>query len=568
MKRRLLRIMMSITVSASVGTAGDPISARIAGADTIEPSSWSLYIEATAGGVYDSLARMGVRPDATTEYDPQYEIPRPPPPPGSFVMVYFPHDSGNWPTLLGTKYAVDYTTPGAPQWRFSVETNVGAGPVTLGWDTSVINQLPDSYSIILRDSSADSSFTMRGRNSYTFPYTVPRTFRVHVELASTFLQISRGWNLVSAPRIMEDYSAVTLFPSKISAAYEFDDAYLQRDTLRSGTGYWVKFPGEGLATMTGLGIDSVNVPVHAGWNLIGSVSRPVPVPTSENLASPFYEYSGGYRRADSILPGGGYWIKVFDDGTLSIGASTPVSPAAGVDARHPTGTPAGTPSDGTLTITDGEGGEIVLGILSRTEDTRSDPYALPPPPPEMCFDARFSNGGRAVIVGPATGTGIEVALVVQSPGGRLGFHGIPGDPQLVFTLKTGPDQWKAISGTSEPVAITCGPGRNIFLLRISPAEVHPSRFELEGNYPNPFNPTTTIRYRLPEDAVVSFTVRDVRGRRVFTREGRYETAGPREVSFDAASSLLGSGIYFYTISAVGMTNGRTFLRSGKMTYLK
>lgn len=192
MKRRSLLIIILVFACTAMNIAGKKASLLTAYADTIGPSSWSVLLEATATGVHDSLTLMGVRPDATPDYDFLYEVPRPPPPPGSYIMVYFPHDTGNWPTLLGTKFAVDYTSPEVPSWRFVVETNLGTGPVTLRWDTSGINQLPGSYSIIVTDSSADSVFLMRARDSYTFFYSNPRTFLVRVELASSFIPVTRG----------------------------------------------------------------------------------------------------------------------------------------------------------------------------------------------------------------------------------------------------------------------------------------------------------------------------------------------------------------------------------------
>jgi len=483
MKRRSLRIIFLLFACAAANTAEDRAPHVFASADSIGPSSWSVLIEATATGVHDSLALMGVQPDATPDYDLQYDVPRPPAPPGSYIMVYFPHDTGNWPTILGTKFAVDYTSPETPSWRFIVETNARPGPVTLRWDTSGINQLPDSYSIIITDSSADSVFHMRGRETYTFPYSTPRTFRVSVELAFTFIFLSQGWNIVSVPRIVEDFSAATLFPGKISAAYEFDNTYHQRDTMAVGKGYWMKFPAPDLAVMTGFGIDSLDIPVSEGWNLIGSVSRTIPPPNSPIIATPFYEYSGGYHRADSIIPGRGYWIKVDADGILSLGSSFQKR-----QAGEPSGQSLPAGRRGSIDITDDGGGEATLEVLHSGEGIFADYYSLPPPPPADGFDARFPDGRGAVVLDRVPGPVTEVAVVVQSTRGNLFFHGIPEDPFEHYSLKTGPDQWKAITGTSEPVAITRGPGRNIFTLRITTAPTGPGPFALDRNFPNPFNP--------------------------------------------------------------------------------
>ena len=67
----------------------------------------------------------------------------------------------------------------------------------------------------------------------------------------------------------------------------------------------------------------------------------------------------------------------------------------------------------------------------------------------------------------------------------------------------------------------------------------------DGAYPNPFNPTTTIRYTLATSGRVKVTVFDMLGREVRVLVDGIEEAGPREVSFDAGD--LPSGMYLYRI---------------------
>ncbi len=77
----------------------------------------------------------------------------------------------------------------------------------------------------------------------------------------------------------------------------------------------------------------------------------------------------------------------------------------------------------------------------------------------------------------------------------------------------------------------------------------PRRILLEPNYPNPFNPTTTIRFSLPRPARVTLKVFNIRGREVATLvQGRRE-AGQHSVVFDATG--LPSGMYVYQLEADG-----------------
>jgi hypothetical protein len=80
----------------------------------------------------------------------------------------------------------------------------------------------------------------------------------------------------------------------------------------------------------------------------------------------------------------------------------------------------------------------------------------------------------------------------------------------------------------------------------------PSRLALE-NYPNPFNPTTIIRYALPEPAAVTLEVFDVAGRLVQTLvRGKKRPAGVFEAEWngtDSAGRPVSSGVYFYRLHA-------------------
>ncbi len=78
-------------------------------------------------------------------------------------------------------------------------------------------------------------------------------------------------------------------------------------------------------------------------------------------------------------------------------------------------------------------------------------------------------------------------------------------------------------------------------------EGFPTEFSLSQSYPNPFNPSTTIKYGLPQKAFVTLEVFTTLGQRVATLVSEQEDAGYHEASFNASG--LASGAYFYTITA-------------------
>ena len=79
----------------------------------------------------------------------------------------------------------------------------------------------------------------------------------------------------------------------------------------------------------------------------------------------------------------------------------------------------------------------------------------------------------------------------------------------------------------------------------------PSEYLTASNYPNPFNPVTTISYGLPVNGDVSLKVFDIVGREVATLVNGYQIAGTYQVDWNAAN--LPSGIYLYRVTVAGQS---------------
>ena len=88
----------------------------------------------------------------------------------------------------------------------------------------------------------------------------------------------------------------------------------------------------------------------------------------------------------------------------------------------------------------------------------------------------------------------------------------------------------------------------------------PKEYTLQQNFPNPFNPTTTIRYKIPARGFVTLKVYDVLGNEIATLVDEEKQAGSYGVEFNA--STLSSSVYLYQLQA------GDFVQTKKMLLLK
>ena len=84
----------------------------------------------------------------------------------------------------------------------------------------------------------------------------------------------------------------------------------------------------------------------------------------------------------------------------------------------------------------------------------------------------------------------------------------------------------------------------------------PSEFTLSNNYPNPFNPSTTIEYEIPKAAYVKLEIYNSIGELITTLENSFQNPGKYNVQWNGKNSKgeeVSSGIYFYRMSSNGLT---------------
>jgi uncharacterized protein (TIGR02145 family) len=136
------------------------------------------------------------------------------------------------------------------------------------------------------------------------------------------IKVEAGWNLLSLPLSATDNTKRSLFPTAISDAFIYQNSYLPKDTLQNGYGFWLKFDSAETLSIVGDKLYDDTVEVNTGWNIIGSISTPVPIDSikcdpPDIITSDFFCYSNGtYQPTDTLQPGIGCWVKVKQSGSI------------------------------------------------------------------------------------------------------------------------------------------------------------------------------------------------------------------------------------------------------------
>ena len=93
----------------------------------------------------------------------------------------------------------------------------------------------------------------------------------------------------------------------------------------------------------------------------------------------------------------------------------------------------------------------------------------------------------------------------------------------------------------------------------------PLNFSLSNNYPNPFNPLTSIKYSIPKKVYVNVSIYDILGKKIMTIVDGFETPGNKIIRWNGVNSsgeMVSAGMYFYVFQTDG------FKKTRKMVLLK
>ena len=455
-------------------------------------------------------------------------------------------------TLAGPQNAVLLTDSSG---AFSFDTlPLGNYTVTLQQKSGWNRTLPaSSYSYSVSIDSAGQTTTVN--------------FGLYSPTAFGF-DVSRFWNIVSVPVTVPDLTVDGVFPLHITAAYAFNLVYVEKTVLDYGAGYWIKFPFGHTVWLSGGTIQTDTTDVVKGWNVVGSVSTPVPVANLQTIPpailSPYvYGYQNGSIVTETIEPGLGYWVHVTEAGQVIV-SSVPSGEMDGVANAARVGPRLERISFG---LASGETANLYLN-LSETESSGWSISPAPPPAPDERFGAFFVDAGdgsaRGLVatVGEKTRTTVDLPILVRGAESALTVSWdvqgagrdiiISGDGGLRRTI-TGAGAVE-LNNQGNPAG-GAAPDR-IFALRVLPEgqSAVPESFTLAQNFPNPFNSTTLINFSLPVPGHVKLEIFNIVGEIVETLTDDAMESGAHSVPFEA--SVLPSGMYFYRMTADGGDGGR------------
>ncbi|MDQ7816160.1 MAG: PQQ-binding-like beta-propeller repeat protein [Melioribacteraceae bacterium] len=157
----------------------------------------------------------------------------------------------------------------------------------------------------------------------------------------------------------------------------------------------------------------------------------------------------------------------------------------------------------------------------------------------IIWEAKYSNDGNKIV----TGSNDKTIKIWNSNSGELLWTSI--SPQVeALSVNFSNDDRKLVSGSGKYAVSVWG----IQTTGVGEDRI-PAVFNLEQNFPNPFNPETVISYQLAIGSFIILKIYDAIGKEIKTLVNEFKPAGRYNYKFSILNSQFSSGVYFYKLIA-------------------
>lgn len=539
-------------------------------------------------------------------YHPEWNVPLGD---GFNADLRLPYDLNNesqvWPLRVETNKSGQVVLEFTPNFGSSTGWGPWLRDMTSGMIVSLGPELTYTYDATGADGEPDiRDFELVMGGQYGLPPLTP-----------DHRDISTGWSLVGLPltpaaghqtwgdNLLNDTSGlVYLFSYNASGAYEPRQGY---DTVSATGGLWVGAVNPFTWNMDGMpAVSGVSAPLHRGWNMLG-----YPLWIGTDISGIRVDYNGArYTWADAVAAGlvagslfdydnttrnyvavtalstwHGYWLAAYQD---NVSLWFDYRNALAIEKRA---APAGADKvsgDWALRLSAKNSAAVVtLGADERATAAFDAQFDLPCPPASpgakstdislLINHADWNTGTGTGFLSDFTARAVssytwDVKVIARSATSVE----LTWDPATLATNgnldvvipATGQILVSSMRGTSSCV-VPLTSGRQTIQVRLnaqtSPVSTIPAATSLGANFPNPFNPSTTIACDLAAPSRISLQVFDASGRLVrVLAAGQDLPAGHHELTWngrDEAGRAVAGGIYFYRLEAGGYRETRKMM---------
>jgi hypothetical protein len=374
-------------------------------------------------------------------------------------------------------------------------------------------------------------------------------FRAHRTIGS-------DWQLVGSPIISTNNVTI---PDEAQLV-AFNGSYSIAGQMQQSIGYWIKTAGTDSIKYSGSSPSDAVIPLNQGWNLIGGISDTVSVSSLEDpngilSVTPVKRFANGsYQDAAEIVPNEGYFIHARESGNIFMEVDTSASATTKTLASQ--GADYSSDLYDKLHFTVNGKNQTVFLSSNPLSEEQKEFFLMPPQAPSELLDVRSKNGYQVIDKD-------ETELKISSPSYPIkvslstSVEENTDTSYRLVAIRKGEEVY--IDFSSDKTALI-DKEYDRFILKGINADELPLTTNLFPNYPNPFNPSTTIRYQLSLQSDVSLEIYNIIGRRVRTLVNKQQQAGIYSVVLNGSN--LSSGTYFIKIEA------GDFSKIQKMTLIK